>query len=237
MTELALSDVRVRRGGATVLHDVTLTVADTEVVALLGTNGAGKSTTLRTISGLHRPFAGEIRLDGELINGLRPEVVVRRGIAHVPEGRQVFVGLTVRENLEMGARLRGRLSGADLARTIELFPALEAMLAKRAGVLSGGQQQMLAIARGLLARPRLLLLDEPSLGLAPKVVTQIGEVIERLPALGIGVLLVEQNATLALDVAARGYLMSGGRTVAEGTAAELGRTEAVRAAYFGQRTG
>jgi branched-chain amino acid transport system ATP-binding protein len=237
MTELALSDVRVRRGGATVLHDVTLTVADTEVVALLGTNGAGKSTTLRTISGLHRPFAGEIRLDGELINGLRPEVVVRRGIAHVPEGRQVFVGLTVRENLEMGARVRGRLSGADLARTIELFPALEAMLAKRAGVLSGGQQQMLAIARGLLARPRLLLLDEPSLGLAPKVVTQIGEVIERLPALGIGVLLVEQNATLALDVAARGYLMSGGRTVAEGTAAQLGRTEAVRAAYFGQRNG
>jgi branched-chain amino acid transport system ATP-binding protein len=235
MTELALSDVRVRRGGATVLHDVTLTVADTEVVALLGTNGAGKSTTLRTISGLHRPFAGEIRLDGELINGLRPEAVVRRGIAHVPEGRQVFVGLTVRENLEMGARVRGRLSDDDLARTIELFPALEAMLAKRAGVLSGGQQQMLAIARGLLARPRLLLLDEPSLGLAPKVVTQIGEVIERLPALGVGVLLVEQNATLALDVAARGYLMSGGRNVAEGTAAELGQTEAVRAAYFGQR--
>ncbi|HVW43949.1 MAG TPA: ABC transporter ATP-binding protein [Amycolatopsis sp.] len=233
MTELTLEGVRVRRGGATVLHDVSLSVTGAEVVALLGTNGAGKSTTLRTISGLHRPYAGEIRLNGKVVNGTRPENVVRRGIAHVPEGRQVFVGLTVRENLEMGARIRGRLTSADLDRVLGLFPALGSMLGKRAGVLSGGQQQMLAIARGLLARPELLLLDEPSLGLAPKVVDQIGAAIGQLPALGMGVLLVEQNATLALDVASRGYLMTGGRTITEGTAGELGRSEAVRAAYFG----
>lgn len=232
MTELTLDGVRVRRGGAIVLHEVSLSVSGAEVVALLGTNGAGKSTALRTISGLHRPFGGEIRLDGKVINGIRPEQAVRRGVAHVPEGRQVFAGLTVRENLEMGARIHGRLTQAGLDRVLGLFPVLEPMLGRRAGVLSGGQQQMLVIGRGLLARPELLLLDEPSLGLAPKVVDQIGMAIEQLPALGVGVLLVEQNATLALDVASRGYLMKGGRTITAGNADELAHSEAVRAAYF-----
>jgi branched-chain amino acid transport system ATP-binding protein len=235
VSTLLLDDIRVRRGRAEVLRGISLTVESGEIVALLGSNGVGKSTTLRTISGLHRPASGSILLDGFPLSGLRPEAVVRAGVAHVPEGRQVFGGLTVRENLELGARVRGPLTHAGLRQMLELFPALEELLARRAGVLSGGQQQMLAIARGLLSQPRFLLLDEPSLGLAPKVVDDITRIIAELGTLGVGILLVEQNATMALNIAARGYLMVGGRIVESGLSSELRDTESVRAVYLGGR--
>jgi branched-chain amino acid transport system ATP-binding protein len=235
MSTLLLDSIHVRRGRAEVLRGVSLTVEAGEIVALLGSNGVGKSTTLRTISGLHRPASGSIRLDGSGLSGLRPEAVVRAGVAHVPEGRQVFGGLSVRENLELGARVRGPLTSARLRPMLELFPQLEELLPRRAGVLSGGQQQMLAIARGLLSEPRFLLLDEPSLGLAPKVVHDITRIIAELGTLGVGVLLVEQNATMALNVAARGYLMVGGRIVESGLSSELRDTESVRAVYLGGR--
>ncbi|MCW2692202.1 MAG: livF [Mycobacterium sp.] len=235
MTRLVLDGVSVRRGRAEVLRGVSLEVAPGEVVALLGSNGVGKSTTLRTISGLHRPTAGTIMLDATRLDGLRPEAVVRTGVAHVPEGRQVFGGLSVRENLELGARVRGPLTDATLRPMLDLFPQLAELLPRRAGVLSGGQQQMLAIARGLLSQPRFLLLDEPSLGLAPKVVADIARIVGELGGLGVGVLLVEQNATMALDVAARGYLMAEGRVVAAGTSDELRETDSVRAVYLGGR--
>jgi branched-chain amino acid transport system ATP-binding protein len=235
VTRLVLDGVSVRRGRAEVLREVSLEVAPGEVVALLGSNGVGKSTTLRTISGLHRPTAGTVTLDATRLDGLRPEAVVRAGVAHVPEGRQVFGGLSVRENLELGARVRGPLTAARLRPMLDLFPQLAELLPRRAGVLSGGQQQMLAIARGLLSEPRFLLLDEPSLGLAPKVVADIARIVGELGALGVGVLLVEQNATMALDVAARGYLMAEGRVVAAGTSEELRETDSVRAVYLGGR--
>jgi branched-chain amino acid transport system ATP-binding protein len=235
VTRLVLDGVSVRRGRAEVLRGVSLEVAPGEVVALLGSNGVGKSTTLRTISGLHRPTAGTIMLDATRLDGLRPEAVVRTGVAHVPEGRQVFGGLSVRENLELGARVRGPLTDATLRPMLDLFPQLAELLPRRAGVLSGGQQQMLAIARGLLSQPRFLLLDEPSLGLAPKVVADIARIVGELGGLGVGVLLVEQNATMALDVAARGYLMAEGRVVAAGTSDELRETDSVRAVYLGGR--
>jgi branched-chain amino acid transport system ATP-binding protein len=235
VSSLVLDDVSVRRGRAEVLRGVSMTVESGEVVTLLGSNGVGKSTTLRTISGLHRPTSGSISLDGSVLSGLRPEAVVRTGVAHVPEGRQVFGGLTVRENLELGARVRGPLTRARLQQMFDLFPQLEELLPRRAGVLSGGQQQMLAIARGLLSEPRFLLLDEPSLGLAPMVVNDIARIIAELGTLGVGVLLVEQNATMALDVAARGYLMVSGKIVESGPSSVLSETESVRAVYLGGR--
>jgi branched-chain amino acid transport system ATP-binding protein len=204
-----------------------------EVVALLGSNGVGKSTTLRMISGLHRPSTGTVLYGGQRISGIRPDTIVGKGIAHVPEGRQVFSGLSVRENLEMGAQIHGRLTDAALDDVIELFPVLQELLSRRAGVLSGGQQQMLAIARGLVSHPSLMLLDEPSLGLAPKVVTTIGGAIRQLRERGIGILLVEQNATMALDAASRGYLMAGGRIVMTGAAEDLRAADEVREVYLG----
>ena len=168
MSTLLLDSIHVRRGRAEVLRGVSLTVEAGEIVALLGSNGVGKSTTLRTISGLHRPVSGGIRLDGSGLSGLRPEAVVRAGVAHVPEGRQVFGGLSVRENLELGARVRGPLTSARLRPMLELFPQLEELLPRRAGVLSGGQQQMLAIARGLLSEPRFLLSTSRRLALPPR---------------------------------------------------------------------
>jgi branched-chain amino acid transport system ATP-binding protein len=233
MSRLVLDRVSVRRGRAEVLHDVSLVVEPGEVVALLGSNGVGKSTTLRTVSGLHRPSAGAITYDGKRISGVRAHTIVGRGIAHVPEGRQIFSGLSVRENLEMGAQVHGRLTAEALGDVLELFPMLEELLPRRAGVLSGGQQQMLAIARGLVSRPALMLLDEPSLGLAPKVVTTISGAIRQLQERGIGVLLVEQNATMALDAASRGYLMAGGRIVLTGASDELRAADEVREVYLG----
>jgi len=233
MAELELVGVSVRRRSAEVLHEVSLDASTGEVVALLGANGVGKSTTLRTISALHRPHQGAIRLDGSPIDRLRPNAVVRLGVVQVPEGRQIFAGLTVRENLEMGARNRGRLTQSDLDQCFDMFPDLSLAISKKGGLLSGGQQQMLAIARGLMARPRFMLLDEPSLGLAPKVVSHIAQIIQRLPELGIGVILVEQNASVALDICDRAFLMSAGRVVLSGPAEELRHSDAVRSIYMG----
>jgi branched-chain amino acid transport system ATP-binding protein len=233
MTLLSVEGLFVRRGPASVLRDISFDVAEGEVVSLLGSNGVGKSTTLRTISGLHKPYAGEIRLGGKRLDGLSPKQVVRAGVAHVPEGRQVFPTLTVRENLAMGCYRRGRLRHSDVERTVELFPALGSLLNRRAGALSGGQQQMLAIARGLLAEPRLLLLDEPSLGLAPVVIQSIARILRDLKEQRMTILLVEQNAALALDVADRGYVISDGSVILSGTSAELGENPRVRAAYLG----
>lgn len=233
MKTLELIEVDVSRGKAPVLHGVSLRVEPGEVVTLLGSNAVGKSTTLRTISGLHRATAGTIRYGDADLAGMRPELIVRQGIAHVPEGRQVFAGLTVHENLVLGAKIKGRLSDEQLQRVLHLFPDLEVLLERKAGVLSGGQQQMLAIARGLVSEPSILLLDEPSLGLAPKIVATIGRAIRDLGSDGLSVLLVEQNATMALDLASRGYLMAGGRIVIEGTVDELRESEAVRETYLG----
>ena len=230
--KLELVGVAVRRGGGEILHDVSMTVETGEVVALLGSNGVGKSTTLRTISGLHHLHAGEIRLDQERIDGLAPHEIVRRGVAHVPEGRQIFPGLSVLENLQIGAEVAGGLTDEKKASVYEMFPVLSEMASRPAGVLSGGQQQMLTIARGLVSDPKLLLMDEPSLGLAPKIVSSIAETIGELASAGLAVLLVEQNATMALDLASHGYLMSGGRVVASGSAEELRSADAVRSVYF-----
>lgn len=233
MKELEFSDVSVRRNRAEVLTSVSFTARAGEITAILGSNGVGKSTTLRTISGLHRPHTGVVKVDGQVVNGMPPHKIVRMGIAHVPEGRQIFPGLTILENLEIAARIDGGLTADKKSAVFTLFPILSDFKSRKAGVLSGGQQQMLAIARGIVAGPDLILMDEPSLGLAPKVVGQITDVIQELVAQGLGVLLVEQNAAMALDIAAHGYLMAGGRIVMAGTAEELKRTDAVRDVYLG----
>jgi branched-chain amino acid transport system ATP-binding protein len=205
-----------------------------EIVALLGNNGAGKTTTLKTISGLLIPRGGGVSLEGESLTGRPPHEVVQKGIAHVPEGRRIFNRLTVRENLLMGAyRRRDAGVAGDLERVLTLFPRLRERLAQVAGTLSGGEQQMVAIARGLMARPRLLMIDEPFLGLAPQVVQSLGEVIRRIHADGITVIFVEQNVELALRLAHRGYVLESGRTVVEGPSAELLRSSEVKRIFLG----
>jgi branched-chain amino acid transport system ATP-binding protein len=225
-------------GSAQVLRGVDLDVAAGEIVAIVGANGAGKSTLLKCISGLVAPAAGTVQLDGRSIAGLAPARIVRLGIAHVPEGRQIFSRLTVADNLMLGAYSRfPGLTRADLeARQTEvctIFPALAPRLGHEASLLSGGQQQMLAIARGLMARPRFLLLDEPSLGLAPVLVAEIFAVMRDLRAAGVGLLMVEQNARLSLAVADRGYVLETGRIALAGTGAELARTPDVVHRYLG----
>ncbi|HKX19987.1 MAG TPA: ABC transporter ATP-binding protein [bacterium] len=225
-------------GDVQVLRGVDLDVATGEIVALVGANGAGKSTLLKCISGLLAPSAGTIRLDGRSIAGLPPARIVRLGIAHVPEGRQIFSRLTVGDNLMLGAysalsrRTREELA-ARRAEVCKIFPALAPRLAVEASVLSGGQQQMLAIARGLMARPRLLLLDEPSLGLAPVLVAEIFAVLRDLRAAGVGLLIVEQNARLSLSIADRGYVLETGRIALGGTGRELARMPEVVHRYLG----
>ncbi|MBK4735142.1 ABC transporter ATP-binding protein [Noviherbaspirillum pedocola] len=237
MRLLELQSVSSFYGNVQALRQVSLHVDEGEVVTLLGANGAGKSTTLRTISGLVSPAEGTILLGGEPIQRLSPEAIVRRGIAHVPEGRRIFPGLTVTENIQLGASNRGRLSKAELARDVEemftIFPDLKRLSRALGWSLSGGQQQMLAVARGLMARPRLLLLDEPSLGLAPIIVQQLFGVIRDIRARGMTILLVEQNANMALSVADRGYVLETGRLITEGRPQELLNNEEVRAAYLG----
>jgi branched-chain amino acid transport system ATP-binding protein len=226
-----------------VLHGVTLSVAEAGVVALLGANGAGKTTLMRAVSGtlaLHggAVAGGSIRFQGTPLAGANPAVVVGRGLVQVPEGRHVFGSLTVEENLEAGAitvrnreaRARGR------ARAFEMFPRLAERRKQRAGTLSGGEQQMLAIARALMSRPKLLLLDEPSLGLAPMLVRQIGETIREISREGVPVLLVEQNAAMALSVAHRAYVLELGRVVLEGPADELSHSDDVRRLYLGEES-
>jgi branched-chain amino acid transport system ATP-binding protein len=217
--------LRAGYGEVGVLKGVDLDVAPGELVALVGANGAGKSTLLKCISGLIPPTAGTIRLGGRSIAGVPPAHIVRLGIAHVPEGRQVFGRLSVADNLILGAYSHPRLTRAEFTARVDevcrIFPALSGRLAEEASLLSGGQQQMLAIARGLMARPRLLLLDEPSLGLAPVLVGEIFEVLRRLRGAGVGLLLVEQNARLSLAIADRGYVLETGRVALSGTGKEL----------------
>ncbi|MDB5113341.1 MAG: transporter ATP-binding protein [Chloroflexi bacterium] len=232
---LELRDVDVLYGRVQALRGVSLHVQSGEVVALIGSNGAGKTTTLRAISGLVRPARGEVLLEGQPIHALGAEVIARRGVAHAPEGRRLFSRMTVRENLEMGAfsRRDGSELRADYDRVYELFPRLRERSTQLAGSLSGGEQQMVAIGRALMARPRVLLLDEPSLGLAPILVDAIFEVIREINATGTTILLIEQNALLALDVARRAYVLETGSIALSGSAAELQQSEAVQRAYLG----
>jgi branched-chain amino acid transport system ATP-binding protein len=230
---LELRDVEARYGPVAALHGVSLTVGEDEVVAVLGANGAGKTTTLRAISGTVRR-SGEILLDGRPI-GRTPEATARLGVAHVPEGRGTFVDLTVEENLRLGAYTRrdGRVA-ADLDRVLDWFPRLRERLPQQAGTLSGGEQQMLALARALMLSPRLLLLDEPSLGLAPLIVAELFAIVRRLnEEEGLAVLVVEQNATVALDAARRAYVLEAGRVAVEGPSAELREHDEVRRSYLG----
>jgi branched-chain amino acid transport system ATP-binding protein len=227
--------LRAGYGRIEALGGIDLAVAEGEMVTLIGSNGAGKSTTLRAISGLIAPRAGEIRYRGRGLGGLRPDQIVALGIAQVPEGRQVLARMRVGENLLMGAHVRRDPAGirADLARMCERFPVLGERREQLAGTLSGGEQQMLAIARALMSRPRLLLMDEPSLGLAPLIVQEIFRIVRELRAEGVTVLLVEQNAALALDAASRGYVLEAGRIVISGESGELLAHPDVRRAYLG----
>ena len=233
---LTLEGVAARYGRVAALLDVTLAVSAGELVCLIGANGAGKTTTLKTISGLLRPVAGRILLDGAEIHGLPPREILRRGIAHCPEGRRVFPYMTVRENLEMGAYARadGQAVATDLARVFSHFPILAERRRQAAGTLSGGEQQMLAIGRALMARPRLILFDEPSLGLAPTVVETVFGIIDGIRRDGTTVLMVEQNAYMALQLASRAYVMETGRITLEGPAGELVNDPHVRQAYLGR---
>ncbi|HVJ53896.1 MAG TPA: ABC transporter ATP-binding protein [Aliidongia sp.] len=236
---LELEDLSAGYGAIEALQSVSLSVEEGEIVALLGSNGAGKSTTLRAISGLLKPRSGRILLAGSPIGGLHSEAIVRMGIAHVPEGRRIFPGLTVRENIMLGASNRAgvtrRQLNEDVAEMFGIFPEIERFANALGWTLSGGQQQMVAVARGLMARPRLLMLDEPSLGLAPLIVQQVFKVVARIREGGTTVLLVEQNARIALSVADRGYVLETGRLIVQGKPDELWNNEEVRAAYLGGR--
>lgn len=227
---LELSGLRAGYGNVDVLWDVDLEVGDEEIVALVGSNGAGKSTLLRAVSGMIRPSAGEIRWQGRDIAGLAPERMVEVGIAHVPEGRRLFQGLTIRENLLVGAYRRWP---ADLDRAVEMFPRLGERLGQVAGSLSGGEQQMCAIARGLMSNPDLIMIDELSLGLAPNLVEQILDRLAEIVGSGTAVLLVEQDVDAALATAGRGYVLETGRIVASGSSKELLADSRVREAYLG----
>jgi branched-chain amino acid transport system ATP-binding protein len=216
------------------LQGLSFMVGQGEMVTLLGANGAGKSTTLKTISALLRTRSGKIELEGKPLEDLPPHEIVRLGVAHVPEGRRVFPRLTVMENLKIGGFTRQTNTiGGDIDRVFTLFPRLKERMQQKAGTLSGGEQQMLAIGRGLMARPRLLLLDEPSMGLAPILVEQIFSTIQEINKEGVTILLVEQNAAMALAICHRGYVLETGKIILEGTAAELSGNERVRQAYLG----
>jgi branched-chain amino acid transport system ATP-binding protein len=239
MVLLELEKVVTAYGKVEALKGLTLRVEQGEIVALLGSNGAGKSTTLRTISGLIRPRSGTIRFLGQPIDRLSPKAIVKLGVAHVPERRRVFPGLTVRENILLGGSNRVRASRRELENDAEqmftVFPELKPFANVLGWKLSGGQQQMVAIARGLMAQPKLLLLDEPSLGLAPLIVQQVFQIIAGIRGQGTTVLLVEQNAHMALSIGDRGYVLETGRLVAEGNPKALWSNNEVRAAYLGGR--
>jgi branched-chain amino acid transport system ATP-binding protein len=235
MAMLEVNDVHAYYGNIHALKGISLTVEEGEIVTLIGANGAGKSTTLNTICGLLHPQSGTIRLEGQDIHGLPPHHVVGRGVSQAPEGRRIFGRLTVQENLEMGAFLRDDAEGIrrDTRRVFDLFPRLEERRRQLGGTLSGGEQQMLAIGRALMAHPRVLLLDEPSMGLAPLLVEDIFRVIRQLNEEGTTILLVEQNALMALSVASRGYVLETGQVVLAGTADELRENPQVQEAYLG----
>ena len=232
---LELSAINCHYAKVHVLHDVSLTVGDGEVVSIIGPNAAGKTTTLRVICGLKQPSSGTLRYLGKDSTRLPAFERVRRGLVLVPEGRQVFPRFTVLDNLLMGAYQRADRNAVegDLERVYELFPRLRERRGQRAGSLSGGEQQMLAIGRGLMARPKCLLLDEPSLGLAPIVVAEIARIIRSLAARGLTIVLVEQNAVMALELADRAYVLESGHVSLQGSAAELQKTDVVRKLYLG----
>jgi branched-chain amino acid transport system ATP-binding protein len=235
MTLLEVEDLNVYYGAIHALQGVSFQMEEGEVIALIGANGAGKSTTLKTISGLLHPRSGRVRLRGEVLTGMAAEEIVRRGIIHVPEGRRIFAPLTVQENLEMGAYTRNDPAEIrqSMERVFKSFPRLKERLGQFGGTLSGGEQQMLAIGRALMARPRLLLLDEPSMGLAPILVEEIFAIVQEINAQGVSILLVEQNALMALSVSHRGYVLETGRIVLEGTGKGLLENPQVAEAYLG----
>jgi branched-chain amino acid transport system ATP-binding protein len=232
---LEIQGLEVSYGALAALHGVSLTIQPGEIIALVGPNGAGKSTLLKTIAGLIAPRAGVIRWDGKLLSREPPQRIVERGVALVPEGRRLFARMTVRENLELGAfsQRAQKERRAQLERVYTIFPRLFERERQRAGLLSGGEQQMLALGRALMGLPRLLLLDEPSLGLAPRVVESIFSVLAELHREGINLLIVEQNVQVVLGLAQRAYIIEGGRIVAEGEGQKLLRDDHVRAAYLG----
>ena len=232
---LEIRNVSVNYGKVSAIRDISMMVPDGGIVTIIGGNGAGKTTMLRAISGLEPLRSGEIRFDGERIDGLPAHRIVARGIAHVPEGRRVFPDLTVEENLRTGAFLRRDQAAieADLEQTFERFPRLRERRVQLARTMSGGEQQMLAIGRALMTKPRLLLMDEPSMGLAPIIVEEIARIIQEISAQGVPVVLVEQNAELALDLADYAYVLETGNLALEGPANELHDNEHVRAAYLG----
>lgn len=232
---LKVEDINVYYGAIHAIKGISLEVNDGEIVALIGSNGAGKSTTLRTISGLMKPKTGRIMYDGEDITGVPAHKIVGKGLCQVPEGRHVFANMTVMENLELGAYLRTDKEGIakDMEMVFEKFPRLLERKDQLSGTLSGGEQQMLAMARALMSRPKLLLLDEPSMGLAPLLIKEIFNIIKEINAGGTTVLLVEQNANMALSIADKAYVLETGRITLSGTAAELASSEEVRKAYLG----
>ncbi|MCU1392201.1 MAG: transporter ATP-binding protein [Ilumatobacteraceae bacterium] len=232
---LTITDLHVYYGNIAAVKGITLEVFEGEIVTLIGANGAGKSTTMRTISGLIKPRKGEIMFEGKKVSGLPGNEVARRGIAQSPEGRRIFPRMTVLENLELGAFMRKDKSEipADLERVYDLFPRLKERITQKGGTLSGGEQQMLAMGRALMAQPRLLLLDEPSMGLAPVLVDVVFEIIERVNSQGTTILLVEQNALAALKIGNYAYVLETGHIGLQGPAADLADNEEVRAAYLG----
>lgn len=236
MALLEVDSICAGYGRIQAIHDISFTVDEGEAVALVGSNGAGKSTTLRAISGIIRPTKGRVRFRGGDVTGFPSHTLVKMGMAHVPEGRQVFTRLTVLENLEMGAFLERDKARyrKNLDRVFALFPVLAERHSQKAGTLSGGEQQMLAIGRALVSNPRILLLDEPSMGLAPKLVNQIFQVVNEINEAGVTVLLVEQNANLALATADRGIVVESGSIVLEGPASSLLKNDMVRKVYLGE---
>ncbi len=235
MALLEVDKIECSYGRIRALEGISLKVEQGEIVTLIGANGAGKTTTLRAISGLVRPGKGSIRFDGQDLLRMTPDQVVKLGLGHSPEGRRVFSRMTVRENLELGAFIRKSASEikTDLERVLTIFPRLQERLSQKAGTLSGGEQQMLAMARALMSKPRLLMLDEPSLGLSPILVQTIFGVIREINAAGTTILLIEQNARQALSIASRGYVLEVGKIAFEDSASNLMASEAVRAAYLG----
>lgn len=232
---LKVQDINVYYGNIQALKGVSLEVNEGEIVTLIGANGAGKSTLLKTISGLLKPKQGEILYEGKPIGGKAAQAIVKLGISHVPEGRRVFANMSVEENLELGAYLRKDRAGIkqEMKRVYELFPRLLERQKQLSGTLSGGEQQMLAMGRALMAKPKLLILDEPSMGLAPLLVKQIFNIIEEINKAGTTVLLVEQNANMALSIAHRAYVVETGRIVLSGNASELTASEEIKNAYLG----
>ena len=230
---LKIDDIHVFYGAIHAIKGVSFEVGEGEIVALIGANGAGKSTILKTVSGLMHPRSGKIEFMGQDISHMDAHKLVHHGLAHVPEGRRIFLQMSVQENLEMGAYSKKTVSKDDLDRMFTLFPRLEERRKQIAGTLSGGEQQMLAMSRALMSHPKLLMLDEPSMGLAPLLVEQIFDIIKELHAAGTTILLVEQNAQMALSVADRGYVLETGRIVSTGTGADLLNDDSVKKAYLG----